>query len=386
MVAWALVAVALAAVLALAALWVKGLSHLWRRLSIEAHRAALACPLELEAVERTDFSGDRFGVVLRDPQGRPLPRFRPGQHLVLAMPVVDGHPPIRRAYSLAGWSARPRLYELGVKRQGKASIWLHQALRPGARVQVLPPRGAFVLRSGRRVALVAGGIGITPMRAMLHRLRARRLRPPREAVLFYGARCEGDLAYHAEFQRMERECPWFRYIPVLSRPTAAWTGWQERIDVELILTNLERPLATDYYFCAGTQMMQALTDGLAGRGVSRERLIREAFGAARGNDDDAVYEVLVDGRTRFEFQGQPTLLHAMEEYGVPIPAECRAGHCGLCRLRIVSGRVRWIMQPEARVADGMALACCCVPASDLMLAAGATQDKSQVWPRQERTR
>jgi len=50
-----------------------------------------------------------------------------------------------------------------------------------------------------------------------------------------------------------------------------------------------------------------------------------------------------------------------------LPSDCRAGHCGACRLTVAEGRTRWLVPPEYPVAGNEILACCTVPESDLRL-------------------
>lgn len=98
----------------------------------------------------------------------PLPRFAPGQFItILTQPT--GSRPVRRCYSLAAWPVRPWQYQLCLKREalGRMSQWLAEQALPG-----LPPAGHFTLgqQHGPHLLLIAGGVGITPMRAMLHAL------------------------------------------------------------------------------------------------------------------------------------------------------------------------------------------------------------------------
>jgi ferredoxin-NADP reductase len=178
----------------------EGLTLAVKRKRNEFEKRRLQTPLELVVQRRIDFGSDLFGVTLARPDGRVLPAFRPGQYLTVLI-ERDGHLPLRRCYSLASWSARPKHYELGIKQvdKGLASSWLHRELKPGLLIRTLPPRGAFVPRQGaRQRVLIAGGIGITPLRAMLRYLLARAA--DARVDLFHAARHVGDLCYREEFQ------------------------------------------------------------------------------------------------------------------------------------------------------------------------------------------
>ena len=66
-----------------------------------------------------------------------------------------------------------------------------------------------------------------------------------------------------------------------------------------------------------------------------------------------------------------TVLHALERAGLPLPNDCRAGHCGTCKARITGGDVdRGLYMPvalsEEEVAKGYLLACIATPNSDVI--------------------
>ena len=50
---------------------------------------------------------------------------------------------------------------------------------------------------------------------------------------------------------------------------------------------------------------------------------------------------------------------------MPVEADCRAGECGACGIHVRQGGVRSCQAASAAVPDGVTLACCAVPASDL---------------------
>jgi ferredoxin-NADP reductase len=232
----------------------------------------------------------------------------------------------------------------------------------GARLRVLPPAGRFVLEppATGTLMLVAAGVGITPLRAMLHALVAQDA--PMRTLLLHAARQHDGLCYAAEFERLAREYPWFEYLPILSCPTPAWRGLRGRLNAERVL-QYASVADTTLYLCAPRTMIEQLSDGLIGAGVAPQRIQYEHFGVAGAGT--GVHRVSVNGRPDFMFRGEPTLLHAFESQGVPLPSECRAGHCGRCRMKLNVGEVRWLLTPQIAIEADEALACCCIPASDL---------------------
>jgi ferredoxin len=67
-------------------------------------------------------------------------------------------------------------------------------------------------------------------------------------------------------------------------------------------------------------------------------------------------------------ENSKTLLAQAEEAGVDLPNSCRAGLCGACMVKVIEGEVKQEQVPAItpqHVAEGYALACCCVPTSDI---------------------
>ncbi|MDR6412802.1 nitric oxide dioxygenase [Paraburkholderia terricola] len=94
--------------------------------------------------------------------GQSVVDFLPGQYIGVRL-MVNGEE-IRRNYSLSA-AANGRSYRISVKREcgGQASSFLHDDLPEGGTVDLFPPAGAFTLTdTGRPVALISAGVGITP--------------------------------------------------------------------------------------------------------------------------------------------------------------------------------------------------------------------------------
>ena len=139
------------------------------------------------------------GIVSLYIAGRDLDRIdaQPGQFFLWRFLEGTGwakaHP-----YSL---SAIPndRYLRITVKDLGDDSRRIQQ-LQPGTRVFAEGPYGTFtaVRRTCRRVALIAGGIGITPLRALLESLEAA----PGDVTLLYRVADQRDLAFRDELSAL----------------------------------------------------------------------------------------------------------------------------------------------------------------------------------------
>jgi ferredoxin-NADP reductase len=310
-------------------------------------------------------SEELLHLELVHPWRLPLPRFAPGQFLtILAQP--PGARPLRRCYSLAAWHARPWHYQLCIKREpdGRMSQWLAEHAQPGRALRVLAPAGHFTLEDqhGPHLLLIAGGVGITSMRAMLQAW----LRRPggRHLTLVYAGRDQAALAYHQELLQLAAEYPAFVYRPALSRDSAAPPAWQGRLDRQRLGESLVAD--SEVFICAGEALLTACLEHLADLGLPASRVHWEAFGAQALGAGEGQFALDWQGEA-LDYNGQPSLLHALHEQGVELPADCWGGHCGSCRLSC-QGEVEWRQQPALALPRGQILACCCIPKTALSLA------------------
>lgn len=224
-----------------------------------------------EVAERTmAFS---FGL-----DGREFP-FTPGQFvsISLANPPYQDERGSRRTFSIASSPRDPYLL-IATRLRGSAIKRSLAEVPLGTEVDVSGPSGMFTLPADLQipVALIAGGIGITPFRSMIKDAVERR--SPRDLVLLYSNRHPKDAPFLKELQGWTRDHPRFRLIATMTQAAAhEWPGWRGRIDAALIgdtLETLERWLV---YVAGPPEMVDALTETLGEAGVAEERVRVEHF-------------------------------------------------------------------------------------------------------------
>ncbi|HVF83693.1 MAG TPA: FAD-binding oxidoreductase, partial [Sphingomicrobium sp.] len=145
-------------------------------------------PLEVaEVIAETDEARSiRFSVPL---ELESVFRFRAGQHLTLRA-EIDGED-VRRNYSLCT-APDDRELKVTVKQiaGGAFSNWVARELKPGDRLDVMPPHGSFTTDfdpvKARRYVAFAGGSGITPIMSLAR--TALSTEPGSRFTLFYGNR------------------------------------------------------------------------------------------------------------------------------------------------------------------------------------------------------
>lgn len=327
-----------------------------------------ASRLNLVVSRRANAADDLFSITLRRPfpsRLLPLPRFAAGQSVQLAIP---GEPVMRR-YSIARWCAIPFAYELTIKREphGRFSRRLADYARPGARLLASRPGGRFTLpgRSAHgRVVFIAGGVGITPLLAMLDQW-SEALRPYRQAHLYWQVRHGHEALYRDALGTLAQRHPQLRVRILVSRPSE---GHAEKISAELLAVELGTLSDTDFYLCAGSALLDSMLVSLGRSGVAAEALHFERFtlGAEAGSDQG--WTLAYQGE-HFPFGARASLLDAIEARCLAIDSDCRTGSCGRCMLAVEEGEARHRITPEYAVPPRHVLACCAVPKSDVRLRA-----------------
>lgn len=78
-------------------------------------------------------------------------------------------------------------------------------------------------------------------------------------------------------------------------------------------------------------------------------------------------QITIEGLGNIPWQGQSSLLEALEEAGVDVNYSCRAGICAACRAKLVSGDISWRNQPILALGEGDILTCSVVPTSNIVI-------------------
>ena len=199
--------------------------------------------------------------------------FRPTQFTFLQLRTEEGMD--ARPMSLATSPTRPHL-EYAVRVSDSPYKRAFAALQPGDEVRVFGPIGDFVLHETRPAILVAGGIGITPLKGMAEYAADKTL--PIPIRLVYSSRSEDEIVYRSELDALEKQNARFRAIYTLTRTTdKKWSGRTGRISQDL-LAEAARDLSDPVYYVTGTPgMVVGTLRLLRGLGVTDENLEVEAF-------------------------------------------------------------------------------------------------------------
>ncbi|MDR4306778.1 pyridoxamine 5'-phosphate oxidase family protein [Chelatococcus sambhunathii] len=319
--------------------------------------------------------------------GAGLIRHEAGQHLPIRVKLPGGDKPVIRTYTL---SVAPSdgIYRISVKRDGAVSSHLHDTLRVGDVLEARAPGGGFTIdaHTKRPVVLLAGGVGVTPLLAMLRHLvyeglRTRRIRP---TTLIQAARSKDERPFDRELAELAGAAQGaVRFVRVLSAPGDAVEGVDYDVPGRIDAALLSRVLSFgdyDFYLCGPASFTQSLYDGLRGLNVSDDRIHAETFGPSslvRSVPADVEAAKLPPMSTEpvpvaflnssKEARWTPeagTLLELAEVRGLSPEFSCRTGTCGACRTKLTAGAVTYAKAPSAPHADDEVLICSATPAAN----------------------
>ena len=200
-------------------------------------------------------------------------RFHPVQFTFLQLSTEAGVDV--RPMSLATSPTRPHL-EYAVRVSDSWYKRAFVALRPGDEVAVFGPLGDFVLRETRPAILVAGGIGVTPLKGMAEYATDREL--PVAMRLIYSSRSEDDIAFRAELAALENQNPHFRVVHTLTGAAGpGWKGEKGRIDRKLLQEAAVDLFDPIYYVSGAPGMVVDAWRLLQEEGIAAHSIEVEAF-------------------------------------------------------------------------------------------------------------
>ena len=293
--------------------------------------------------------------VLVDPAGRPLPSFGAGAH-------VDVHVPggFLRQYSLCNDPTETRRYVIGVQRDAAGrggSQRLHDLVKAGDTLPIGAPRNNFpLIDAAKRHRLIAGGIGVTPMMAMMWRLVAT-------GADWHLDYCAREPARTAFLDRLRRP-------PFAGRVTPHFDGGDPSKGLDV-----KRALATQgegehLYCCGPTGLMDAVKSAAAHwttGTVHFEYFVNEGLDAGI----NAGFKVkIASSGAIYDVPADKSIMQVLREHGHDIDSSCEEGICGTCATPVKEGQVDHrdaVLSDEEKASNKWMMVCCSRAKSELLV-------------------
>lgn len=278
----------------------------------------------------------------RRPEGGALPPVDPGAHIDIHLP--NG---MMRQYSLTTTEGEGDRYIVGIKRDRASrggSIYIHDHLKVGQMVKIGGPRNNFPLDlSAPHTVLIAGGIGVTPIRCMAQRLIAKGL----PFTMYYSCRTRSEAAFLEELSK---------------RPEVTLHFDDESagkfLDMKAIVASA--PTGSHFYCCGPTPMLAAYEE--ATKHLPPGQMHIEYFTAKESAATEGGYVVQLQKSGReFAIPEGKTILQVLREAGVDMTYSCEEGVCGACETVVISGtpdhRDNILTESERQASKTMMICC-----------------------------
>ena len=296
--------------------------------------------------------------------------FKAGQYATLGCKVGDSE--VSRPYAIVGTASDALDGKLGftVKKTGFFSGYLFDEAKVGDEFTVGDPSGEFYyepVKDAEKVVAIAGGSGIAPFYTLACAIAdgTEKL----DLTILYGARTSADFALKKELDALAAIGK-IKVVYVTSDEKKA--GFEHGF--------IGRDLITKYadgdftvMMCGPNAMYAFLDKELAALNIPLRRIKKEPNCVGTRDVAEKEYKLTVHiGFDTYEVPAKSTetLLVAMERAGLKVPSKCRAGGCGFCHSRLVSGEYSIAGADKRRLADlkfGYIHPCCSYPDSDMEL-------------------
>jgi ferredoxin-NADP reductase len=260
--------------------------------------------------------------------GSSLPPFTAGAHIDVH--VGSG---VIRQYSLCNSPSERHRYMIAVLkdpngRGGSAAV--HETIKVGDRVRVSVPRNNFELHPGAtRVVLIAGGIGVTPMKSMAHQLEAQNI----EYEMYYCAKGPEYAAFQAELEGLAKS----------GRISFHFDGGDpaNKLDIPSILKSPEG--ACDLYYCGPGGFMQACKDASDHWPSGSVHFEHFKAPVKKATEESSVvggfFAEIASTGEKLEVGPDQSLADVLNNAGYCVETSCQSGLCGTCKVRYLAGEV-----------------------------------------------
>lgn len=298
----------------------------------------------LSVADAQPIARDIFRFELRDPQGSELPAFTAGAHLTLRVPSGA-----LRKYSLCNDPAERERYVIAVRREADGrggSVSLADGVHPGDTLEASAPRNDFELHPrANNFLFIAGGIGITPILAMVRHLQSS---GRGRFKLVYLTRDRESAAFADELEAPEFHGK-VRIHHDGGDPARAFDLWPL----------LERPSGAHVYCCGPRALMDAVRD-MSGHWPGGS-VHFESFGASAAlNRQNRPFTArLAKSGLTLAVPADATLLDVIRAAGIQVPSSCESGTCGSCKTVLLAGEAEhrdFVLTEEER---GDRIMVCC---------------------------
>jgi len=254
-----------------------------------------------------------------------LPPFEAGSHIQVKVLLPD-HTTGYRNYSLLSDPNDRSIYEIAVLAESEGrggSLYLHQHIHKGDTLEVRLAKNEFpMVVSAEHTILIAGGIGITPIMAMLQKLVSEQ----QSFELHYSARKLSEFAFRDQIKRIAADQTYF----YASREQGG-----RRLNLKSLLS-APGP-GVHVYVCGPRRMIASVQEVARAMGWPDVQIHFESFGERAHAGDQTIEVHLTKSDRVISVPAGQTILDMLLDAGIQVPHQCKRGECSMCSTRVLAG-------------------------------------------------
>ena len=199
--------------------------------------------------------------------------FKAGQFVNLSF--EDEGEKYMKPYSIASNPEYKNSLQLSIKLVSDGRVTQHLwNKKEGDNVTLKGPFGLFTVRNKKeKIVFIGTGTGIAPLRSMIQDLIYNQ-KTEKQITLIFGVRYDDEILFKEEFEKLEKENPHFKYIPVVSRPTGNWIGRTGHVHMNFDSIDV---LNSEFYICGLPAMFDSAKAKLLELGTEESQIYHEVF-------------------------------------------------------------------------------------------------------------
>jgi NADH oxidoreductase Hcr len=297
--------------------------------------------------------------------------YQPGQYAL----VNINDQGLVRAYTLSSSPGLSQYITLTVRHieNGVGSSWLTQNVNIGDTLWLSDAQGEFtcVITNDNQYLMLAAGCGVTPIISMTRWLLANR--PQAHITVCYHVKTSDDTIFAEEWHRLTERYPSTLSLHIITTRQTQNNGLSGRLSQSQLQNLISNFSDYTVMTCGPEDYMTSAERICRSLAVKPERFYQERFhglNACDETDKPRVNITVIGSAKQFTAPVGTTLLYALEQHNIPIIAACRAGVCGSCKTRVVSGSYTTdsnLALSEDEIKRGYVLACSCHIEGDLVI-------------------
>ncbi|MEX0870934.1 MAG: PDR/VanB family oxidoreductase [Aquisalimonadaceae bacterium] len=282
-----------------------------------------------------------------------LPPFQAGAHINVHL--GNG---LTRSYSLLNSQSERHRYVIGVNLDAKSrggSSYMHASVGVGDVLEITPPRNNFpLIETAEHSVFIAGGIGVTPMLAMVQRLHDL----GRSWQLIYCARSRRHAAFVDRLAELGPE----------AQANILLHFDEDQNGRALAMNNLIAGIGPgpQYYCCGPGSMLAAFKEATTSQPPDHVHV--EYFAGSEAPSSEGGFTVvLARSGDRVDVPPGSTIIEALQAAGVVVPTVCLQGVCGTCETAVLAGipdHRDLILSKDERDSNKTMMICCSGSFSD----------------------